>query len=44
VHIEIFIIFAIGSGMLTGKVLLKPARKPKPCPLVPILENDNGEI
>jgi len=33
VHIEIFVIFAIGSGLLTGKVLLKPARKPKPCPL-----------
>jgi len=28
VHIEIFVISAIGSGMLTGKVLLKPARKP----------------
>jgi len=26
VHIEIFVIFAIGSGMLTGKVLFKPAR------------------
>jgi len=28
VHIEIFAIFAIGNGSLTGKVLLKPARKP----------------
>jgi len=38
VLIEIFTIFAIGSGLLTGKVLLKPARKPKPCPiLTPIL-------
>jgi len=39
VHIEIFVIFAIGSGMLTGKVLLKPARKPKPCPLPTSLKN-----
>jgi len=27
VHIEIFVIFAIGSAILTGKVLLKPARR-----------------
>jgi len=27
VPIEIFVIFAIGGGILTGKVLLKPARR-----------------
>jgi len=28
VHIEIFHVFSIGSGLLARKVLLKPARKP----------------